>query len=785
MSSLLNTPRDIAPFLQTVEVPPEIAEEVRRRQMNSVEKLGGLIALGNFISIWAVLQSFWASGSHDLLTVWAALLGCFTLFTAAKYVQSQFLSRPHTPTRKSIENVSRLALILGVIWGIAPIMIIPFAEPMEQMALGIILVGLMFSGAFLLGRIPHAAVSFAAPIAGSFMLSLQFNYDPQNGYLSVLTLVYVLYLAVNIRWTHRQFIDRVANEQAVQQQSELISLLLKDFDESTSDWLWQTDENGDLAEIPTSIGTDKSEYTIMRQGSALLSLFAEAPALKVLQTSLKRHHEFKDLVLQVRSDQEEIWWSMTGKPVYENGFFAGFRGVASDVTQSKESEDRIAYMAHYDGLTGLPNRATFHDALEKCIRKPTKKNTARAILWLDLDKFKWVNDTLGHPAGDELLKIVANRITQTADNADVVARLGGDEFALVVARSGGQKEVEAFVAQLSDMLGETYDISGSTVNCSASIGVRYFGDSDKSVSALLKQADLALYHAKEQERGSWSVFEQYMEDEMQARREMEIDLRRALQHDELRVHFQPLVSATTHEMTSCETLLRWQHPERGLVMPGAFIEYAEDCGLITRIGDWVIKAALENAARLPAHVKVGINISPLQIHSASLMTTIFGAVAENRVDPRRIELEITESVLMSNTEFTLERLHKLKEMGFRIALDDFGTGYSSLSYLHSFPFDKIKIDKCFVSDLETNEDSRKITMATLGLAKSLGLWCTAEGVETLYQAEFLRDHGCDELQGYFFSKPRPIEELTDFVSVAPPKEVSSSDHRSQPAKISA
>ena len=758
---------DFASIFQPVEVPPEIADEVHLRQMNSVEKLAGLIALGNLISVLAVLRTFWAAGAHDLLGIWALLIGCFILFASVKYVQAQIRRRRQLPSLGKIENVARHALTLGVLWGLAPLMIIPFAQPMEQMALGIILVGLMFSGAFLMGRIPQAAAFFAGPIAFFFILSLQFNHDPQNGYLSILTLVYVLFLAVNIRWTHRQFVERIASEEAVKQQSELIGLLLKDFDESTSDWLWQTDEDGDLSEIPMSIGTDKSEYLIMQQGSALAALFVEGAGRKVLETSLQCHDEFKDLVLQVRTEDREIWWSMTGKPVYENGFFAGYRGVASDVTQSKETEDRIAFMAHYDGLTGLPNRATFNEALEKAVRKATEKDAARAVIWLDLDKFKWVNDTLGHIAGDELLKIVANRITETSETRDVVARLGGDEFALIIERAGGNKDILDFVERLSVELARTFDISGSTVNCSASIGVRYFGAGDKNVSAIVKQADLALYHAKEKERGSWSVFEQFMEDEMNARREMEIDLRRALRQDELRVHFQPLVCAKTQEMTSCETLIRWQHPQRGLIMPGAFIEYAEDCGLITRIGDWVIKAALENAARLPAHVKVGINISPVQIHSASLMTTIFAAVTANKVDPRRIELEITESVLMSNTEFTLERLHKLKEMGFRIALDDFGTGYSSLSYLHSFPFDKIKIDKCFVSDLETNEDSRKITIATLGLAKSLGLWCTAEGVETQYQAEFLRDHGCDELQGYYFSKPKPVEELTSFVNVLP------------------
>ena len=312
------------------------------------------------------------------------------------------------------------------------------------------------------------------------------------------------------------------------------------------------------------------------------------------------------------------------------------------------------------------------------------------------------------------------------------------------------------------------------MRCSASIGVRLFDAFTPDSESLLKHADLALYQAKSDGRSCWCMFTPELELKARQRRETERDLQRAMENNELMVYFQPQVDAKTYELVGCEALLRWMHPKKGLVYPGSFIEAAEDSGLITRLGDWVIRAALEQAKRLPDHVRVAVNISPLQVHSANLFPTIVNALAVNELDPSRLDLEITESVLMTDTDFTLERLRQLKELGVRISLDDFGTGFSSLSYLRNFPFDKVKIDKSFISDMESSEDSRAITVATLGLAKALGLKCTAEGVETEYQSRFLREAGCDELQGFFISRAQPIEKLGHLVEVKSVEEVQAS-----------
>jgi diguanylate cyclase (GGDEF)-like protein len=390
----------------------------------------------------------------------------------------------------------------------------------------------------------------------------------------------------------------------------------------------------------------------------------------------------------------------------------------------------------------------------------------RALLWLDLDNFKWVNDTLGHPAGDELLRQVSLRLSSMAGTADMVARPGGDEFAMIVERPAGGA-LEEFFGQLTEAMRAPYDIWGSTAHCSASFGVRVFDAYTSDPCEVLKHADLALYDAKRTGKAQWCMFTQKMEASARARVQVEAELERAIDNDELRVFFQPLVDARSHSIVGVESLLRWRHPVRGLVFPDEFIGLAEDYGLITRMGEWVIRAALAQAARLPDHVNVAVNISPLQFHSATLMATIVNALAANNIAPSRLELEITESVLMTDTEFTLRRLHQIKDLGVRISLDDFGTGYSSLSYLRAFPFDKIKIDQSFVKDIDSCPESRAIAVATLTLARSLGMRCTAEGVETLYQADFLRDHGCDELQGFFISRAQPLDNLAHLVEVRP------------------
>ncbi len=752
--------------MKSIAVPEKHAASLRAKQLDMVRRITLIMVLANLVNAGIVVICFHATTASDLLYIWsAAVLAASTVAVGTQFFNPNDMDPMEARSQNALDNFARAALLSGILWGIVPVIVMNAANPQGQMIIGVIMAGMMFAGTVLMARTPRAAISFLLPVGAGVVAAMEFQKDSTYQFISFLSLAYIGVLVLAVRWSHKQFVEQHLSECAVKEQSQLIGLLLRDFEESTSDWLWQTNAYGRLQDIPLVFEGVKETDSIMRKGEPLLDLFVRDDALQILETSLMRRQGFRDLSLQVKTEEgSERWWSVTGKPIFEGGKFQGFRGVATDITQSKESEDRIAYMAHYDGLTGLPNRITMQEHLEKAFRLTVDSKTNRALIWLDLDNFKWVNDTLGHPAGDELLRQVSGRLTGLCRDEDVVSRISGDEFALIVERSN-RETLEDFLDDLVERLSEPYDIWGSTANCSASVGVRLFDSFTQDVRVLLKHADLALYQAKKLGKGNWCMFSDELDEKARARQQIEADLHRALDNDELRVFFQPVVDAATLEISGFETLLRWEHPKRGLVYPGEFIEHAEDIGLITRIGDWVIRAAMSEARRLPDHIGISVNISPLQIHSQSLVPTIMQAIAANGIAPERLELEITESVLMSDTEFTLQRLHQIKTIGVRIALDDFGTGFSSLSYLRSFPFDKIKIDKSFVSDLESRADNRAIAVATLKLARSLGMSCTAEGVETGFQADFLRDNGCDNLQGFFISRAQPLDRLRHLIEL--------------------
>jgi len=430
-----------------------------------------------------------------------------------------------------------------------------------------------------------------------------------------------------------------------------------------------------------------------------------------------------------------------------------------DVTERKQAEARIAHMAHHDALTGLPNRVLFHERLDEALTRLSRHNEGLAVHCLDLDQFKGVNDTLGHPVGDLLLRAVAERLGRCMRARDVVARLGGDEFAIIQSAVGSPHEAGAFASELIDIVSKPYEIQGHDVIVGASIGIAMAPGDGAIADMLLRNADMALYRAKSDGRGIFHFFEPEMDRRIQLRRALELDLRKAFSSGEFELFYQPLVDLRSDEVSGFEALLRWRHPERGLISPAEFIPLAEDIGMIIPIGEWVLRQACAEARHWPGNVKVAVNLSPVQFRSRGLVQAVMSALAHSRLAPDRLELEITESVLLRETEANLATLHQLRALGVRISMDDFGTGYSSLSYLRSFPFDKIKIDKSFVDDLADRPDCVAIVRAVTGLAADLGITTTAEGVETQQQLDCLRAEGCVEVQGYLFSPPRPAGEI--------------------------
>jgi diguanylate cyclase (GGDEF)-like protein len=437
----------------------------------------------------------------------------------------------------------------------------------------------------------------------------------------------------------------------------------------------------------------------------------------------------------------------------------GWLSTHEDITEYRRIEARAAHLARHDVLTDLPNRLLLRERLEDAV-SAGRKDESVAVLCLDLDRFKEINDSLGHVAGDALLRIVSERLRGCIGERDTIARLGGDEFSIVQIADEQPIAATSLAASVLQTMGLPFELNGEQVMIGASIGIAVAPSDGDSADELLKNADLALHRAKAEGRGTYRFFEAGMDADMQARCKLQLDLRKALANGELQLHYQPVVNLERNEVCGLEALMRWAHPERGMISPGMFIPIAEETGLIVPIGEWALRQACADAAQWPEHIKVAVNLSPAQFKSRNLVQMVFAALAASGLSASRLELEITESVLLHDNAATVATLHQLRSLGVRIAMDDFGTGYSSLSYLRSFPFDKIKIDRCFVKDLDdATAGSVAILRAVANLGSSLGMITTAEGVETREQLDMVRAEGCTEMQGFLFSPPRPRKDI--------------------------
>jgi len=463
-------------------------------------------------------------------------------------------------------------------------------------------------------------------------------------------------------------------------------------------------------------------------------------------------NEAKDSIVELKNGKT---FKIRHRPMPDLGWVA----THEDITEQRRAEVKIEHMAHHDALTDLANRALLNERLEQALSH-FRDGQMVAVHHLDLDQFKAVNDTFGHPAGDKLLKIVAERLRALVRETDTIARMGGDEFVIVQAPIADPAEATTLAQQIIAWISEPYDIDdGQQALVGTSIGIAVSPGDGDAPDKLLRNADLALYRAKGDGRGTFRFFEPAMNEQMQGRRVMELDLRKALPAGEFELYYQPVVNLESNEISGFEALIRWNHPEKGQVPPSTFIPLAEEIGFIVPLGEWVIRQACLAAARWPEHLSVAVNISAAQFRGSSLMPVIVNALGASGLHPTRLEIEITETVLLQDREATLAILHQLRALGIRIAMDDFGTGYSSLTYLQSFPFDKIKIDRSFVKDITENAGSLYIVRAVAALANGMGMAATAEGVETTEQLDKIAAVGCTEMQGYLFSKPLPVAEI--------------------------
>jgi diguanylate cyclase (GGDEF)-like protein len=559
-----------------------------------------------------------------------------------------------------------------------------------------------------------------------------------------------------------------ANEMALAERDETVSLLLREFEESGSDWLWEIDAQRRVARanprFAVSLGADPKTIN----GTPFLQLLAGptwedgnfAPGLRALAERLKGREPFRDLLLPVYVNHDERWWEMSASPRHdERGAFIGFRGVGSDVTEARKSADKINQMARFDTLTGLPNRLLINETLARAMTDADKWGSRCAFMMIDLDRFKAVNDTLGHPVGDRLLGRVSERLNLLMTENEMIGRLGGDEFAVVVRDATDTQRTEQLAQTIIDALSQPYEVDQHTLYIGASVGLAVGPRDGRTAEMLIRSADLALYRSKDAGGGVFHAYEPQLHMAAEERRVLEIALRSAVENSEMHLTYQPVVNAANGQLTGFEALLRWTHPQFGNVSPAKFVPLAEEARLIAPIGEWVLRTACDEAARWDIPVRIAVNVSPEQLHNPAFVSVVAQALAQSGLPPERLELEVTESVFMREGTVAIEVLEKVLDLGVRLSLDDFGTGYSSLGYLAHTRFSSIKIDRSFVQGASKGtKEAIAIIRAVVALAESLGMATTAEGVETEEEHQMVQQLGCTKVQGYYFGRPLPVQE---------------------------
>jgi len=613
------------------------------------------------------------------------------------------------------------------------------------LALGVLFMHFTAMGAMSL----HEHAALAAPDAALSRMSLALILGGTAAILSGMCLVAALS-------DHR-------SEQKLNKQKILLDAAL----ENISQGLCMYDAEGRIILFNKCYSRMTGKPAAELQGRSLLDLLKERHESGDFDADPETY--FFGLIAKVKSggSNSKIWETsdrrtlrVVDHPIKKRGWVS----TIEDITDWREAQAQIAHMARHDALTDLPNRRLFNEELEQALLR-LPRNEQVGVLCLDLDHFKDVNDSLGHPIGDELLNEVAKRLSASVRKGDTVARLGGDEFAIILTGCKSQtSEVAALAGRLVETIAVPFAINGQQIVIGASVGISVAPDDGNDPDRLLKNADMAMYQAKADGRGMYRFFEPGMDAQAQARRMLLSDLRAALVREEFEVYYQPVLDFEADRIVAFEALIRWNHPSRGLILPDDFVPLAEETGLIIPIGDWVLRRACVDAAKWPANISVAVNLSPMQFKNRMLSASVIAALSAAGLPAERLELEITETVLLQDGASTLATLHGLREFGVRISMDDFGTGYSSLSYLRSFPFDKIKIDQSFVRDLASQGDSMAIIRAVAGLEKSLRIKTLAEGVETSEQLALLRAEGCTQMQGYFFGRPQPASEIAGLLA---------------------
>ena len=651
-----------------------------------------------------------------------------------------------------------LEFVRSVNWAVVFPVLAVFATGVDAVVLAVIAITNLYGVLLVHRTAPAAAMVRIAAVTLSICVATLLQVGAGAWPALILLAVFVMALVGSVRDQNRQIIRGAAAEINRREADGTVGLLLNDYEEHSSDWLWTVEPDGVLRNVSRRFAAAAGRPVEELEGSHLVDLFASGSEREQLAQHLVDHTRFRDIVLKLGAGDTMRYWKISARP-REDG---GMSGVACDVTGDRLNEERVAFMAHYDNLTGLANRYLFNERLRAALEDGDRAPDV-ALFYLDLDDFKAVNDTRGHIVGDRLLREIGTRLEQEVRGKDLVARLGGDEFAVLLETRAGAGMLIERAHRFLAVIREPFEIDGQVYRISGSIGIAKRADEECEAEELMRRADLALFAAKDKGRDTIALYDEAMDRAARERREIEADLREALSRGQLRLHYQPVIDLDSGRVAGYEALLRWYHPQRGIVTPSEFLDVAEETGMIVPIGEWVIRQALAETGRWEGEFRIAINLSPTQVRSPHLADVVAQAIHAHGIAPERVEFEITEHVLMHKGSLCAGNLDKLRELGAKIGLDDFGIGYSSLSYLRRFPFDRIKIDRAFVEGIEGSPDNQAIVSSITRLADALGMATTAEGVETRAQLDLLRKLGCHEAQGYLICEPVPGD---NFVSPA-------------------
>ncbi|HEU5286214.1 MAG TPA: EAL domain-containing protein [Sphingomicrobium sp.] len=729
-------------------------------QLISRAQLAPFFAAANVVAALMMSAILWGEVDVTWLLPW-----CGTV--AIANLAAMQLARTHAITHvgRSGRQVPQWLMVGDVagralLWLSLPLAMFPSLQPGTQVIAASLAAGLGI-GALGLVVVPPCVTAWLSAFTAGVSVALLFgrNSVPFPHMLSILfTLGVAIFgvLAVT-RWAFHQ----LKTNADFGSQSESASLLLQEYEQRGVGWLWQVDSENRVTYISSRMTALLGRPASQLLGHSLPSLLGGNAELGRL---LLERQPFNSLEMELKTARGERWISIAGDPIIDTaGRFEGFRGVGSDITEIRQTQERLTHLANVDVLSGLPNRGRVRQLLGDALRAATVSNVPCAILFLDLDGFKPVNDTFGHPKGDAVLRAVAKRLVDEVGSGGHVGRMGGDEFAIVVIDAQSRRNVEAMADRIIKAIAEPYMIDQTEIRIGVSIGCAFGPIDGATVDDLILKADLALYEAKGAGRGIARYFSSELQSEQEDRVRLETDLRAAIAGKQFHLAFQPLVNAKDQKLIGFEALIRWNHPQRGLVPPNVFIPVAEEAGLMPVIGEWVIDEACRAAATWPEPITVALNISPKQIALAALPNTVSEALARHKVPGNRIELEVTEGVFLGDNGSTLDVLKRLRQLGVGIALDDFGTGYSSIGYLNKAVFHKLKIDGSFVREAGTRPENVAIIQSIVQLAKSFRMSVTAEGVETAEDFERMRDLGCDTIQGYLFGRPLSYERANQMV----------------------